>query len=76
MEGWLWCGVWGWGRGPAASATLLHGEPLTVPPLARLPCVQEVPGEALLPGDIASIGRPKGGAGAEDKVVPAGEEGS
>jgi hypothetical protein len=37
--------------------------------------VQEIPGEALLPGDIASIARPKGGAGSEDKVVPAGEGG-
>jgi hypothetical protein len=33
---------------------------------------QEVPGEALLPGDVVSICRPKGGPGAEDKVVPAG----
>eukprot|EP00775_Hariotina_reticulata_P005162 gene5162-5400_t len=32
---------------------------------------EEVPGEALLPGDIVSIARPKGGAGAEEKVVPA-----
>jgi hypothetical protein len=30
-----------------------------------------VPGEALLPGDIISIGRPTG-EGAEEKVVPAG----
>lgn len=37
-------------------------------------CLQEVPGEALLPGDIASIGRPKGGAGSDDKVVPAGKD--
>jgi hypothetical protein len=34
--------------------------------------LQEVPGEALLPGDVVSICRPKGGPGAEDKVVPAG----
>ncbi len=33
---------------------------------------ETVPGEALLPGDIISIGRPSGTA-AEDKVVPAGE---
>jgi len=33
--------------------------------------LQEVLGEALLPGDIVSIARPKGGAGAEEKVVPA-----
>jgi hypothetical protein len=31
-----------------------------------------VPGEALLPGDVISIGRPSG-EGNEDKVVPAGE---
>lgn len=30
-----------------------------------------LPGEALLPGDIISIGRPSGGAAAEEKVVPA-----
>lgn len=33
---------------------------------------QELPGEALLPGDIVSVCRPKGGPGAEDMVVPAG----
>uniref|UniRef100_A0A383WJ86 Cation-transporting ATPase n=1 Tax=Tetradesmus obliquus TaxID=3088 RepID=A0A383WJ86_TETOB len=32
---------------------------------------EEVPGEALLPGDVVSICRPKGGPGAEEKVVPA-----
>lgn len=42
--------------------------------LAASSALQEVPGEALLPGDIASIGRPKGGAGADDKVVPAGKQ--
>lgn len=31
-----------------------------------------VPGEALLPGDVVSIGRPAGGA-SDDAVVPAGE---
>jgi hypothetical protein len=32
-----------------------------------------VPGEALLPGDIISIGRPSG-EGGDEKVVPAGEQ--
>eukprot|EP00878_Enallax_costatus_P016666 GHUV01017486.1.p1 GENE.GHUV01017486.1~~GHUV01017486.1.p1 ORF type:complete len:1230 (+),score=386.32 GHUV01017486.1:189-3878(+) len=32
---------------------------------------EEVPGEALLPGDIVSICRPKGGPGAEEQVIPA-----
>ncbi|KAF8062935.1 PDR2 [Scenedesmus sp. PABB004] len=32
---------------------------------------EEVPGEALLPGDVVSIVRPKGGPGAEEKVIPA-----
>lgn len=33
-----------------------------------------VPGEALLPGDVISIGRPSGGPAAEEKVVPAGDD--
>ena len=32
---------------------------------------ETLPGEALLPGDVISIGRPTGGAAAEEKVVPA-----